>query len=266
MAAYYQAISRSTAADGTVTAHYRSTIHAQGAWNPHEQHMAPASGIIAAELEQFAPRDNMRIGRISFDIFGLISFGDFSIETAVVRAGRTIELVESKMLANGKTCIVARAWRMCTQDSSSIEGLEDQAIHHPDAYQAWSGLEKWPGGFIASLTARSNAQHRNGNGTVWLSNDLEMVEGQDSSDFVHLLGMVDSANGIAARLTVPFEWAFPNVDLQIHLYRAPQGRWLGLETTQQYGRDGIGLTSSVLHDIHGPFGHSEQILTLRKLG
>ena len=26
---------------------FRSTIHAQGAWNEHEQHMAPASGIMA---------------------------------------------------------------------------------------------------------------------------------------------------------------------------------------------------------------------------
>lgn len=32
-----------------------------------------------------------------------------------------------------------------------------------------------------------------------------------------------------------------------------------------YGDDGIGLTSSVLHDIYGPFGRSEQILTLRPI-
>ena len=49
------------------------------------------------------------------------------------------------------------------------------------------------------------------------------------------------------------------------MYRAPTGRWLGLETVQQYGKDGIGLTSSVLHDLHGPFGRAEQILTLRKM-
>jgi hypothetical protein len=36
---------------------------------------------------------------------------------------------------------------------------------------------------------------------------------------------------------------------------------LGLETVQQYGSDGIGLTSAVLHDVYGPFGRSEQILT-----
>jgi hypothetical protein len=64
----------------------------------------------------------------------------------------------------------------------------------------------------------------------------------------------------------PKEWAFPNLDLQIHLHRLPRGPWLGLETVQQYGADGIGLTSSVLHDIYGPFGRSEQILTLRAVG
>ncbi|MGN5766350.1 acyl-CoA thioesterase domain-containing protein, partial [Acinetobacter calcoaceticus] len=72
-----------------------STVHAQGAWNPHEQHMAPASGVIAAELEQFSPRQDMRIGRISFDIFGLIAFGEFTIKTHVIRAGKTIELIEA---------------------------------------------------------------------------------------------------------------------------------------------------------------------------
>ena len=56
-----------------------------------------------------------------------------------------------------------------------------------------------------------------------------------------------------------------NLDLQIHLYRLPQDQWLGLETVQQYGEDGIGLTSSVSHDIDGSFGCSKQILTLRAI-
>jgi len=161
--------------------------------------------------------------------------------------------------------VVARAWRMATQDSSAVAALEDQPIHHPDQYQAWFGMNRWPGGFIQSIEARSDDQRRAGKGTVWFNTAKEMVEGQTSSDFVHLIGLVDTANGIVPRQEVPFEWAFPNLDLQIHMYRAPQGRWLGLETVQQYGADGIGLTSSVLHDCYGPFGRSEQILTLRKV-
>ncbi|AOA59117.1 thioesterase family protein [Acinetobacter larvae] len=265
MNAYYQLIERKVAADGRVTARYCSTIHAQGAWNAHEQHMAPASGIIAAELEQFAVRDDMRIGRISFDIWGLIHFGEFSIETEIVRPGRSIELIESTLQAQGKTCIVARAWRMCTSDSRQIAGLEDQVIHQPESYAPWSGLARWPGGFIRSLHTRADPAHRAGKGTVWLNNDLAMVEGQATSDFVHLIGMIDAANGIVARQEGDFQWAFPNLDLQIHMHRYPQGQWLGLQTVQQYGADGIGLTSSVLHDIYGPFGRSEQILTLRQI-
>jgi hypothetical protein len=76
MGAYYQFIDRQIDTEGVVTTRYCSTIHAQGAWNEHEQHMAPASGIIAAELAQFQPRDDVRIGRISYDIFGLIAAGE----------------------------------------------------------------------------------------------------------------------------------------------------------------------------------------------
>ena len=70
MTAYYTQLDK-TETDGIVTARFIPNEPAQGAWNPHEQHMAPASGLLARELEQFSPRDDMRIGRISFDIFWL---------------------------------------------------------------------------------------------------------------------------------------------------------------------------------------------------
>lgn len=264
MSSYYQLLQRTVDEQGVVTAHYQSTIHAQGAWNEHEQHMAPATGIICAELEQFSPRDDVRIGRISLDIFGLIAAGEFSIRTKVIRGGKTIELLESEMIAQGKICIVARTWRMMTNNSQNVAGLEDQNIGTPENLPIWQEIRQWPGGYIQSIEARTE-QRRQGAGIVWLSNVLDMVEGQETTAFVKLMGMVDTANGIVARQKPPFKWGFPNLDLQIHLYRLPQGRWLGLETVQQYGEDGIGLTSSVLHDVHGPFGRSEQILTLRPM-
>ena len=58
---------------------------------------------------------------------------------------------------------------------------------------------------------------------------------------------------------------FPNVDLSLHIYREPVGEWLGLDSTVTFAGDGVGLTSSVLHDEQGPFGRSEQILTLRPI-
>ncbi|MDD2944431.1 thioesterase family protein [Acinetobacter haemolyticus] len=264
MAAYYQLIGRNTDATGIVTAHYQSTLLAQGAWNEHEQHMAPATGIICAELDRFMPRQGMRIGRIGLDILGLIPAGEFSITTKVIRPGKTIELIESEMQAQGKSCIVARTWRMMTQNSQVVKSLEDAQVAGPDHASIWEGIRQWPGGYIESIEARSH-ERRAGKGVVWLRTQHDMVEAEPTSDFVRLMGMVDTANGVVPRQEVPFSWGFPNLDLQIHLHRLPQGQWLGLETVQQYGEDGIGLTSSVLHDLSGPFGRSEQILTLRPM-
>ena len=72
---------------------YRSSWHTQGAWNAHEQHMAPASGILTHALENFQPRDDMRIARLSFEIHGLIHAGEFEITTRMIRPGRTIRSV-----------------------------------------------------------------------------------------------------------------------------------------------------------------------------
>lgn len=264
MSSYYRLLNRQQQ-DNTVVARFAPNIHAEGAWNPNEQHMAPATGVLCAELERYLPREDMRIGRLSFDIFGMIVFDEFTITTQTLRPGRTIELIEAVMQSGGKTCIVARAWRMATIDTSAVAGLEDKTATPPQDCQAWQGMKRWSGGYINSLEARIAPNHRPGKGLVWLSNDLNMIEGETYSDFVRLMGMVDTANGTAPRQNVPIDWAFPNLDLQIHLHRLPQGKWLGIDGVQQFGQDGIGITSAILHDEQGPFGRSEQILTLRPM-
>ena len=269
MAAYYKFDKREQQANGTCIAYYQPTINAQGAWNEHEQHMAPATGLLTYELSHFKPQDNMRVARISLDILGLIPLDDFTITTRCIRPGKTIELIESVMSSCGRDCIIARAWRLLTQDTSDIAGLEDQKVkHHPQEFEVWEDMKGWPGGFIESVNLVTEADRRAGRGMVWITNDVEMVEGIPTDDLVHLLGMVDTANGVVPRLGLglsQLEWMFPNTDLQIHMHRAPKGQWLGIEAVQQYGVDGIGLTSAILHDVHGPFGRSEQILTIRPM-
>lgn len=267
---YYTLKSRSQTDDGVI-AYYQSNKHAQGAWNPHEQHMAPATGVLCAEIEAFMPREDVRIGRVGLDIFGLIHFGEFCIQTKLLRAGRTIELIEAVMTAKDNICIVARAWRLKISDTTAVAGLENQDIAAPDTLPDWEGLRHWGGGYIQSIRAKADPKNRHGRGIVWINTDLPMICHENTvlptSDFVHIMGMVDTANGIVPRIqqSDSIQWIFPNVDLQIHLLRLPVGSWLGLETMQQIGSDGVGLTSSVLHDRQGVFGHSEQILTVRKL-
>lgn len=242
---------------------FESTVHAQGAWNAHEQHMAPVSGIIAHSLEQFQPRPELRLARISFDILGLIPDGEFEVATSILRPGRTIELVQAELVSGGRTAVRATAWRLQRSDTTHISGIEDERMPGPDESAEALDLTEWPGGYIRSIDVRPAPGHGMGRGRAWLHTEHPLVD-VPFSNLARLIGLIDTSNGIATRVRPgPDSYLFPNVDLQVHLYREPSGQWLGLQNSVSFGPDGIGLTSTVLHDTTGPFGRAEQILTIR---
>jgi hypothetical protein len=244
---------------------YESTVHAQGAWNAHEQHMAPVSGLLAHCVEHFQPRPELRLARISFDILGLLPDGEFEVVVSMLRPGRTIELVQAELVSGGRTAVRASAWRLQRSDTSSIAAIGDERMPGPAEPPEALDLAEWPGGYIRSVEAWQAPGHAPGHGRVWLRTRHPLVSGETSPDVARLIGLVDTSNGVATRVKPgPGSYLFPNVDLQVHLYREPSGEWLGLENSVSFGNDGIGLTSSILHDTTGPFGRAEQILTLRK--
>jgi hypothetical protein len=228
--------------------------------------MAPVAGLLTRCLLECEPRPDLQLARVSFDILGMIPGGEFEVLTRVLRPGRTIELLSAELTAQGRTAVSARAWRLARSDTAAVAAVEDPAMPGPEEAGPYGGMTAWPGGFIASLEFRVVPGHRPGRGQVWLRSPLELVDDGPTPDLARLSGMVDAANGIAARVAPGRgSWMFPNVDLQLHFHRLPTGTWLGLDTTVTFGRDGVGLTSSVLHDLEGPFGRSEQILTVRPL-
>lgn len=245
---------------------FESTIHAQGAWNDHEQHMAPVSGILAHAMENFEPRPGLRIARLSYEILGLIPVGEFEVFTTMARPGRTIELITAELVAQGRTAVRASAWRLVTADTTAIAATEDERMPGPDESGGAVTLIEWPGGYIRSIEVRRAPGHVAGRGRAWLRSPHPLLDSEPVSDLARLIGLVDTSNGIATRVSpAAGGWAFPNVDLQVHLYREPHGEWLGLQNSVSFGDDGIGLTSTVLHDLTGPFGRAEQILTLRSI-
>lgn len=246
---------------------FRSTVHAEGAWNPNEQHMGPASGLLAHCLDNFQPRNDLRMARISYDILGLIPTGEFEVVTTMLRPGRTIELVQAELVSGGRVAVRAVAWRMVRSDTSEIVGIEDDPMSGPpESATPTSMNEEWSGGYIRSIEIRKLPGHAPGHGRAWIRPQHPLVSPGTFSDLARLIGVVDTSNGIATRVDpAPGGYAFPNLDLQLHLYREPKGEWLGLQNSVTLGGDGIGLTSTVLCDLSGPFGHAEQILTLRAL-
>ena len=243
---------------------FRATDHVGGAWDPATQHIASALGLLAhvVELDRDARRsDELVIGRLSYDILGTVPVEEFDTDVTVLRPGRTIELVEATMSHGGRAVVVLRAWLMAPRDTEAVEGTAYAAIAPPEAMAPWDPTTLWEGGFIASAEVR-RASLGPGRGSFWVRTDHELVAGEKVSRLAAAAGLFDIANGMAVRAD-PRSVAFPNIDLTAHLFREPGDGWLGFDTTVSFGPDGLGLTSSVLHDADGAFGTVSQMLTVR---
>jgi hypothetical protein len=202
------------------------------------------------------------MARLSYEILGIIEGGEFEIITTMLRPGRTIELVQAELIAGGRTAVRATAWRLQRSDTSDLASFEDERMPGPAECEPHD-MTAWPGGYIRSIEPRKAPGHAPGRGRAWLRTEHPLVD-EPFTDTARLIGLIDTSNGIAVQVD-PTEVAFPNLDLQLHLYREPAGEWLGLTNSVTIGADGIGLTSTVLHDLDGPFGRAEQILTIRRL-
>lgn len=243
---------------------YRPTLHAQGAWSDAEQHMAPVSGLLAHVIETRHPRPDLQLARISYDIFGFIALADSTVATRVVRAGRTIELVEATLTIKDRVAIRASAWRLSRQDTTPVAGDFAEPMPDPESLRVSTHMDVWGGGYIESVEFRVAPGWQPGRGRVWLRSEVDVVAGEAASDGARFLRLVDTANGIAVRAD-PTTWMFPNTDLTVHLFRTPVGEWVGLDNQVSFGTTGVGLTSTTLHDIEGPVGRAEQILTVRPM-
>lgn len=251
---------------------FKATEHVSGAWDTSTQHIAPALGLMAyaVEADRDARRsDRLVIGRLSYDILGLLPVDEVELRVEVIRPGRTVELVEAALSHGGRDGVRLRAWLMQPGDTAGLAGSALPPIPPPDALEPWDPTTVWPGGFIASAEVRRH-QVEPGRASFWVRTQQPLVEDEPVSRLAALAGLLDISNGMTVRAS-PTAVAFPNLDLTAHLFRQPSGPaddpandlWLGFDTTVSFGPGGLGLTSSVLHDADGPFGTSTQILTVR---
>ncbi len=247
---------------------FQPTRHAQGAWNAHEQHMGPVSALVTECLMRHEPRPDLALARVTFEILGLLPAAPTRVEVRTVRPGRTIELVEATASAGGREVLRATAWRLQRSDTAAVAGGLPAPLPPVEQCSPWVPGDLWSGGFIATVQARLGPGHTPGGGQAWVRSSTTLLADEPVSPVADYLRVVDTANGMSTRLD-PARYAFPNIDLSLHLYREPApapGGWVGFETLVTIGAGGVGLTSTTLHDGAGPVGRCEQILTVRRVG
>lgn len=240
---------------------FRPTEHVGGAWDLATQHIGPAMGLLAHAVETRRCETGLVIGRLSYDILGLLPLDEVEVRVEVVRPGRTIELVEAAASHGGRDGLRLRAWLMAPEATGGLAGSAYPRLAAPADMAPWDPSLVWPGGYIASADVRRE-QVEPGRARYWVRSEEPLIADEPVSPLARFAALFDISNGMTVRVP-PAEVGFPNVDLTAHLFRQPSGEWLGFDTTVSFGPSSIGLTASVLHDEGGPIGTSSQILTVR---
>ena len=233
----------------------------RGPWDPGAQHAGPPSALIARSIDRCEPREGMRVGRITLEILGPVPLAPLSVSAAVVRPGRSVELLEAALSGPDGEVMRARAWRL-TPGEVSLD-VPDPAPPGPDAGEARDFFATGqPVGYHTAMEYRflRGGFVEPGPATVWMRPRVPLVAGEETTPLERVLIAADSGNGVSAAL----DWKrflFINTDLSVHLLREPEGDWVCLDAVTH--ADGLGLSDTALYDERGRIGRAAQTLLVR---
>jgi hypothetical protein len=235
----------------------------RGPWDPGAQHAGPPSAVLGRAIERCEPREGMRVGRITLEILGPVPLAPLEATAAVVRPGRSVELLEASLGGPEGDVMRARAWRV----QEGNVALDSDREPPPPGPAEGSERDFFPTGqrtgYHTAMEYRfiSGAFLEPGPATVWMRMRVPLVEGENPSPLERVLVAADSGNGVSAALDY-HRYVFINTDLSVHLLRPPAGEWVGLDAVTHV--DGLGLTDTALWDERGRIGRAAQTLLVRE--
>ncbi|HEX3707207.1 MAG TPA: thioesterase family protein [Mycobacteriales bacterium] len=230
-----------------------------GPWDPNLQHGGPPSAMLARISELTPASWPGTVVRVAVEILGPVPVGEVAVTAEVVRTGRSVELIESELVAGGRPAARGRAWRIRTAklDLPDTVPGPGPAPSMPDAEEP----APWGAPFLHQMEMRlvSGAWHEPGAAACWMRQRIPLVAGEETSGLQRLMAVADCGNGLSNVL--PFEgWTFINPDLTVHLERYPQGEWICLEAATTIDPGGFGLARSTLYDNRGSVARGAQSL------
>lgn len=268
---YYELVDDADADDpGALGEKFRATDLVRSTWTAAIQHAAPVSALLVRALERCEHRDDTRLSRVVVDLLGPVpAEGGLWVRAQRERSGKQIELISAEMHGpgpDGRPRPVARAsgWRLQKLDTSSMAHAAEP-LPRPFAEARSRDLAKdWDRNYVHSLDWRWLTTPLNdGPGESWIKPIVDLVNGETMTPLERLFAVADCANGIGSKIDIT-RWTFLNTDLAVHVFRIPDGEWIGIRAETNYGPDGIGTTIGSLFDEHGAIGAIQQSVLVRR--
>jgi hypothetical protein len=216
-------------------------------------------GLLGHVIEQDAGDQDMQPARLTVDLFRPAALADpVRIETAVVREGRRLKLVDATMTQSGT--VVARANALFLRRSEQPPGERwSTAVTMPPIPPTPDPLPDdvvtlvWTygkNGDTPSFGLAAWAHH--GPRYIWTKDLGVLVDGVELTPFARAA----MAGDMASSLTHygPDGLPFINADYTLTLSRLPRGDHLGLAALTHHSHSGVATGTAVMVDEFGPIG------------
>ena len=244
----------------------RATV---GPWAETMQHGGPPSALVVREAERLgatATEGPLDALRVSLDFFGPVTTDPVRVSGEVVRAGRSVTLVDVHLEQHGRTALRGSVWmvRRAPEGSAPVVSGPDAGLPAPEEVKAF---DLWDFPYIEHFEWRAvlGSAHEAGPAQVWARPLVPLVPGEEPSGLQRAVLIGDSGSGVSAELDWA-AWSFVNVSLDVQLLRVPADDWLLLDARTRLAGTGTGLTLTTLHDRAGVFGHVGQNLVVGPRG
>ena len=237
---------------------YVPTLQARGPWSLDTLHGGPVAALLAHRVERCVPDGQLRIARLTTDLFRPVPYAPLSVDTEVLREGRRIMAVRASVVCEGVEVSRAQALLLRPTDVDASAGdLLPEAIPFPEhaPESPLGGVGREP---AYSRTVRFRYVVERGSEApvvAWVRVPLDLLPGVPLTPAVRAAAVADYVSPLAGMSHVRLRRVpFINADITLYLHRPPEGEWLCLATTSRGSHDGIATGDAFLHDRLGPVG------------
>jgi hypothetical protein len=240
---------------------YLPTERARSPWSDTMVHGGPVAGLLAHAVERFAVVPEMRVVRLTVDLFRPVPMAALSVAARSARDGRRIRAVDAVLLCGEAE--VARASGLLlrpTETPSLVTGAAPLLPPGPETLEPRPlvplGTVPRRTGFHTTVEFRRVPAQPGAPVTAWVHMPVPLIEGEELTPLVRVAACADFVNPLAGG-SRPGGVGYINTDSTIHLHRLPAGEWIGMQVTRNV-EAGIGVATAMLFDEVGPIGRGTQ--------
>ena len=245
---------------------------AGGPWDPSALHGGAPAALIVTELERTLP-EQLALGRLSIELLRPVPSAPLALTIEAIRPGRrvrelSVELRNEEELVCRASALAVQCVPAVAVDAAKTDPAElvpSGTLPPPDSPEARPFDADGPlsPAFASAIEMRWLTQPwRTGPAQLWMRMRADVLPDVAASPLAALAAAADFGNGVGAELHFD-RFIFINADLSIHLWRPPEGEWIGLDARTLLFQGGAGVAESVLHDVRGPVGRAFQTLVVQ---